>query len=797
MADWTTSNYTGANPTQDPDPITGIMPDLADESAPGAGDGDAARSSHVEKPRDKLQTLAKVVGDSASPPEPAGSICEILDRDHSAGDAKQLRLLERASAPTNAANKGFIYVKDDGGDTELYYEDDGGAEAQLTADGKSMAETLKESGGQLLPVGAVAAGQLLARVGATVIGQTKRTLNESTDPGAGDDSGDGFSVGSIWINTTDDKAWICLDDTAAAAIWEQINGGGSATSPLTAKGQIWGYSTVDAAIPAGTVDGQVLTRDNNEATGVKWANAPSAAQGVRIYLSDGQPVNSINLGSSDTKIMPEDEASMTFYVPVAGTYKISFGVNFYASGGGGVNTSCQAKVVFDEGEASEQTLGYNDQWQTRVADTTYGPMVFPEAVELTVGNHTVTAYAKEVAGTTALILGSTSQPATGPWLELLLLTGNGAGGEVIEDAAPDGTAVTLDKDVEETIVSDSITISENDAIQVNFTGYAKKVDASSATELHIRLYEGANLVGPDPLIFVKANSTLTLVRDNVSFSRRITGLGAGTYTISVKGLTVGGGGGNDYDVHPTSFQLSVARGGVPAIDIEPWRYLDAANLPTGAASPEAVWQFDGSANELDDRTANGHDLTVEGGSELHAAAEGLIGFVSNNSFRLYDGASPAGLRTTGAVTAEFLVSMQPGVLSVLFGIYGTDETEAMNNLYAFTVRDTTRLIRADHEYSTGSDETHDFSAMPLFGPVQHIAITRSSNGLTYKLYIDGQLVDTQVASNAPTGGGSATPRLFGSSANYFGGAMFCARITKEEWSAAQVLESYQYCRKLQ
>lgn len=46
-----------------------------------------------------------------------------------------IMLEEMAAAPGNVANAGWFYTKDDGGDTEAYYEDDGGAEAQLTEDG--------------------------------------------------------------------------------------------------------------------------------------------------------------------------------------------------------------------------------------------------------------------------------------------------------------------------------------------------------------------------------------------------------------------------------------------------------------------------------------------------------------------------------------------------------------------------------------------------------------------------------------------------------------------------------------
>lgn len=46
-----------------------------------------------------------------------------------------LRLFEQGADPGSAANRGNVYVKDDGGDTELFYQDDGGAVVQLTRDG--------------------------------------------------------------------------------------------------------------------------------------------------------------------------------------------------------------------------------------------------------------------------------------------------------------------------------------------------------------------------------------------------------------------------------------------------------------------------------------------------------------------------------------------------------------------------------------------------------------------------------------------------------------------------------------
>lgn len=64
IKNWST-NYPGS---QDPDPVTTNQPDLDDETAPGANDGDNILSEHVEVLRDKLHDVAKFVGDTGSLP---------------------------------------------------------------------------------------------------------------------------------------------------------------------------------------------------------------------------------------------------------------------------------------------------------------------------------------------------------------------------------------------------------------------------------------------------------------------------------------------------------------------------------------------------------------------------------------------------------------------------------------------------------------------------------------------------------------------------------------------------------
>jgi len=116
-------------PSSQDDPVTDNQPTLVNESAEGAGDGDATRVSQWHTLRDKLDAACKILGDDGR--LPAGSVLDILNSNQV--DAGFIRLRELVSDPTNVANKGFVYCKDDGsGNTELYYEDEGGNVTKLT-----------------------------------------------------------------------------------------------------------------------------------------------------------------------------------------------------------------------------------------------------------------------------------------------------------------------------------------------------------------------------------------------------------------------------------------------------------------------------------------------------------------------------------------------------------------------------------------------------------------------------------------------------------------------------------------
>ena len=84
------------------------------------------------------------------------------------------------------------------------------------------------------------------------------------------------------------------------------SGTSGTSSPLTTKGDLWGYSTTDARVAVGA-DGTVLTADAATATGLKWAVPAGGGDVAKV----GTPVNNqVGVWTGDGTL--EGDANLTF-----------------------------------------------------------------------------------------------------------------------------------------------------------------------------------------------------------------------------------------------------------------------------------------------------------------------------------------------------------------------------------------------------------------------------------------------------------------------------------------------------
>lgn len=83
----------------------------------------------------------------------------------------------------------------------------------------------KEDRAQVSPGGAPLTSQLPAVISLEngSITRRKANLTATAPPTSGDDSADGYVVGSLWWDVAADRIYVCADATAGAAVWQRFD----------------------------------------------------------------------------------------------------------------------------------------------------------------------------------------------------------------------------------------------------------------------------------------------------------------------------------------------------------------------------------------------------------------------------------------------------------------------------------------------------------------------------------------------------------------------------------------------
>jgi len=90
-----------------------------------------------------------------------------------------------------------------------------------------------------------------------------KKLDATVAPTANEDSGDGYAVGSTWMDVTADKAYVCLDSSDGVAVWTEI----------TASAGSGGDITTDDAWAAA---GDLIVGTGVDTAGILSVSAPAA-----------------------------------------------------------------------------------------------------------------------------------------------------------------------------------------------------------------------------------------------------------------------------------------------------------------------------------------------------------------------------------------------------------------------------------------------------------------------------------------------------------------------------------------
>lgn len=71
--------------------------------------------------------------------------------------------------------------------------------------------------------GATTAATARTALGIDAIATKLSKLNATVGPTVNEDSGDGYAIGSIWIDVTADQVYMATDVSVGAAVWKQLS----------------------------------------------------------------------------------------------------------------------------------------------------------------------------------------------------------------------------------------------------------------------------------------------------------------------------------------------------------------------------------------------------------------------------------------------------------------------------------------------------------------------------------------------------------------------------------------------
>jgi hypothetical protein len=208
-------------------------------------------------------------------------------------------------------------------------------------------QTIEDDSGNItvagnISVGGTVDGRDIAADGVTLdaidpIASLKSNLNASVDPTTTDDANSDYAVGSVWINTTTDRAFVCVDSTATAAIWLEMVVS-SATTSVEGKTRYSYSSEVRGGV---NLSSAVVPAYMKYHLGVAKAWVRFNAVGT-VAIGDSHNVTSITDNGVGSFVVNPTEAMFSYNYSVSG---MCYGLNAcYISGNTGLLTATATPI---------------------------------------------------------------------------------------------------------------------------------------------------------------------------------------------------------------------------------------------------------------------------------------------------------------------------------------------------------------------------------------------------------------------------------------------------------------------
>lgn len=145
----------------------------------------------------------------------------------------------------------------------------------------------------------------------------KSNLASATDPTVNSDSSAGYAVGSVWINTTLDKVFVCVDSSVGAAVWRSFVDPSLAQSYAVASGTNTYAATLTPAIAAYVNGLVVFIRFTNANSGASTLNLNSV--GSKNIYKNGSALVSGDINAAGLVVLAYNASDDRFDMVAGGS----------------------------------------------------------------------------------------------------------------------------------------------------------------------------------------------------------------------------------------------------------------------------------------------------------------------------------------------------------------------------------------------------------------------------------------------------------------------------------------------